>query len=176
MSPAPDDPTTAHGRRQIEERQEVWNSRWEMFRPAPGVHREPIFHIDIPTLILSIVVGFPVGTAAAIALTGQPGMGGFVGIFPVMLVFGYFRRRIQRWGSREERIESAESSVPRSPRRILITRTIGGATLMALLGVWFASSEGDLPLGTAGIRFGMLGACAGFLVGLIAVWRTRRSR
>jgi hypothetical protein len=44
----------------------------------------------------------------------------------------------------------------------------------ALLGVWFAFSEGDIDPVTAGVRFSAVGAAPGFLLGLIAVWRRRR--
>jgi hypothetical protein len=45
---------------------------------------------------------------------------------------------------------------------------------MALLGVWFAISEGDIDPVTAAVRFAAIGAVPGFLLGLVVAWRRRR--
>jgi len=91
---------TEGGRRLREESQARWSARWAMFAPPPGVHREAWFHVDIPPMILAFVVGWPLGAAVTEALTGQQALGGFIGFIVMMLVFGFFRRRLQKRGER----------------------------------------------------------------------------
>ena len=174
MSMSDPDPNSEAGRRLEQERQVAWSHRWAMFRPPPGVRRKAWFHVDIPTIILSIMVGYPLGMVVTTALTGQGALGGIVGVFVTILVFGFIRRRIQVRGERGELATTFEPAVSRSPVRALVGYTVGGAIVMALLGVWFAFSEGDIDLVTAAVRFGGVGAVPGLLVGLIAAWRRRR--
>lgn len=168
------DPNSEAGRRLEQERQEVWSNRWAMFRPPPGVRRNPWFYVDILTLMLSIAVGYPLGMLVTTALTGQGALGGVVGIFVTMLVFGFIHRRIQLRGERGEQAETLAPAPARSPGRTLLGYTVGGAVVMALLGVWFAISEGDIDPVTAAVRFAAIGAVPGFLLGLVVAWRRRR--
>jgi hypothetical protein len=62
-------------------------------QPTPVRPRKPVFYVDVPTLIVSIAVGYPLGVAATSALTGQGALGGIIGIFVTMLGFGFIRRR-----------------------------------------------------------------------------------
>lgn len=165
-------PTFDAGRSPEQESHEAW-SGGATGQPTPIAGRKPVFHVDVPTLVLSIVVGYPLGVVATTALTGQGALGGIVGIFTTMLIFGFIRRRMQIRVERGARTETMAPAAPRSRARALVGYTLGGAVVMALVGVWFATSEGDIDPVTAAARFGGLGALPGFLVGLVAAWRRR---
>lgn len=163
---------TPGGRRLREENQERWNSRWALFAPPEGVHREAIFHIDIPTMILAAIVGYPLGGIVAEFLTGQQAAGGVIGFLVMMFVFGFFRRKLQKLGEAGESVRSV--APPRPPLQTILRSTLGGAVVIGLLGLWFARSEGDIGYVTAGTRFAALGAVPGFLLGALRAWRGKR--
>lgn len=165
---------TEAGRRLYQESQERWSERWAMFRPPPGVHRQAWFHVDIPTLILSFVVGWPLGSWIAAALTGQQALGGIIGSIAMMLVFGFFRRLLQKRGETGADTFARADIPARPPLRTIVRSTLAGAVVMGLVGLWFARSEGDIDYATAGTRFGAIGAVPGFLIGLVRAWRGRR--
>lgn len=158
----------------IEESKESWSNAAKSAPTAPpAIQRGPWFYVDVPTLILSMAVGYPLGVWVTTALTGQGALGGIVGIFATMLVFGFIRRRMQVRSKRGTLAETIAPAAPRSRGRALVSYTLGGAIVMALLGVWFATSEGDIDPVMAAARFGGLGAVPGFLIGLVAAWRRR---
>lgn len=59
------------------------------------------------------------------------------------------------------------SEAERRPRSVLFF-TLLGAIAFAPLGVWFAVSEGDIPVMRAGLTLAAMGAVLGFVVGLLA--------
>lgn len=164
---------TPEGERQ---RFEYWREKWAMFRPPDGVHRTPVFHAGLPTIILAGLVGFPLGQALAVRTTGEPGFGGFIGVFVMLLVFGFINQR-RRSGRLEFGGQTAtRAHPPSSPSaaRTIINFSVAGAILVACFGVWFALSEGDIDPSVAGLRFGAVGAVPGLLIGLLVAWRRRR--
>lgn len=165
---------TEGGRRLYAENQARWSERWAMFRPPPGVHREARFHVDIPTMILSFMVGWPLGSVLAESLTGQQALGGIMGSIVMMLPFGFVRRQMQKRSQGNTETYARADTPARSPLRTIVRSTLGGAIIVGLLGLWFASSEGDIDYATAGTRFGAVGAIPGFLIGLVRAWRGRR--
>ena len=68
-----------------------------------GASRPPI-HVGCGTLGLAAIVGYPVGLALSDAFLGQEGFGGFIGIFVMMLVFGFFTRRFQIMAEQGKRL------------------------------------------------------------------------
>ena len=54
-----------------QEPQEAWSNAGAMPQPTPAPRRHPWFYVDIPTLILSVAAGYPLGVLATAALTGQ---------------------------------------------------------------------------------------------------------
>lgn len=78
--------------------------RWTIRRDPPPVSDDggpsmeatgPLFHVGCGTLSLAAIIGYPLGAAVSYALFGHQGFGGFLGIFVMMLVFGFFNRRFQ---------------------------------------------------------------------------------
>lgn len=165
---------TPGGRRLREENQERWNSRWALFAPPEGVHREAIFHIDIPTMILAAIVGYPLGGMVTESLTGQQAAGGVIGFLVMMMFFGFFRRKLQKLGEGRDSVRSVVP--PRPPLQTILRSMLGGAMFIGLLGLWFARSEGDIDYTTAGTRFAALGAVLGFLRGALRAWWGRRRK
>jgi hypothetical protein len=161
---------TTEGERQ---RHEYWREKWAMFKPPDGVHRTPVFHAGLPTIILSGLVGFPLGQALAVRTTGEPGFGGFIGIFVMLLVFGCVNQQWRLGRLWDPSVTRARPSTPRSTARTIVTFTAAGAIVMACLGVWFALSEGDIDPSVAGLRFGAVGAVPGLVIGLLVAWRRR---
>lgn len=60
-----------------------------------GGERGPIFHAGCGTMALAALIGYPLGLVVARELTGQQGLGGFVGIFLMIFILGFFNRRAQ---------------------------------------------------------------------------------
>jgi hypothetical protein len=56
------------------------------------------------SMALAAVVGYPLGLVVARELTGQQGLGGFVGIFVMIFVFGWLGNRVRDAGDRGYRL------------------------------------------------------------------------
>jgi len=69
-----------------------------------GTSSGPTFHVGCGTLSLAAIVGYPLGMVLSDVFFGDPGFGGFIGIFVMMLVFGFFTRRFQIMAKRGARL------------------------------------------------------------------------
>lgn len=61
-----------------------------------GDGRGSLFHLGCGGIALAVLLGYPLGLVAARELTGQQGLGGFVGIFALVFLFGFLNRGAQR--------------------------------------------------------------------------------
>jgi hypothetical protein len=119
------------------------------------------------TFALAVMVGFPLGSMVAVSLFGQPGLGGIIGIFAMMLVFGYFNQRLR---DRRERGESVPPAKIRMPGmiggRVVWVYGLAGAAGMAIYGAGFAARIGE-PAAAGAVGLGLIGFVGGFVLGII---------
>lgn len=62
--------------------------------------RGPVFHVGCGTLSLAALVGYPLGALVASLTIGKVGLGGFIGAFVMMFVFGFINQRARLAGPR----------------------------------------------------------------------------
>lgn len=122
-----------------------WKIRREPSAPsrddAPGgTGSGPVFHIGCGTLSLAAIIGYPLGAVVAVAFFGEPGLGGFVGIFAMMLVLGFFNRRFQVMADRGARLPG-----------VLGDRVFWGSIgIGAFVGFFFGPKVSGLLVGVVG--------------------------
>jgi hypothetical protein len=74
-------------------------------------------------------------------------------------------------GAKRRRSRSQERSTKRAKKPVWFFMLLGAAACTAM-GVWFAVSEGDIPIVRAALTSGVIGAVLGFVFGLVVrVWR-----
>jgi hypothetical protein len=150
-------------------RREYWDWFWKQQRDAdldPG--RPASLHIGCGSILAGVGFAFLVWFG-----------GGFVGFhefwaFPALFVGMIGAAAIAQWVRR--RGDSPRRSGPRI-RHPIRFHVLMGAIGWAGLGLWFAISEGDLPLARAAATFGGIGAVLGLIVGsLVRAGRAIRRR
>jgi hypothetical protein len=146
------------------ERRNHWKDMWSMLEPPPGVVRKKVFHVGLVTFVLALMVGFPLGSMVAVSLFGQPGLGGIIGIFLMMLVFGFINQRLRDRGTS---LSLKSIRMPGFLRGGTVWFcALAGAIGMAVYGAGFAAEIGA-PAEDGAVGLGFIGFAGGLVLGMI---------